>query len=234
MISPELEQLIRTGSASALQRELDSLASDSNRSRDVLRSLLRSRHSDVRAWVLWAAPRLLSSPQAEELLQAGLNDVHPDVQDAAIEGLLALGPVHAQSLIPRLRKRLRSSDYWTPVLAMWTLARLGDEGARASISAVRSSPAHPWHALDAAVVDLFLSGRRDEILDRLGSHDHEFTPALVRAALSIGSADAYKALQKCAENASDADCQRLCAHALTRVAMRPNPHAGILGPDSGA
>jgi len=115
------------------------LASESPDREALVAELARTAHVELRAWVAHALPDLVErgavtvDVASSALLQIARRDSDVDIRDEAVRSLLAVDPEAARDLVPLLRRRLNSRDYFSPVTAMWTLATLGESSARAAI-----------------------------------------------------------------------------------------------------
>lgn len=216
----EHERLILEGDEGDVLIFHQQLKANAAASRSTLEDLARSQHSAVRSWVATVSPTVLGTPLSLEVLRPLLDDSHPDVRDAALESIVSTDPDQARRLLPRIRKRLTSSDLWEPITALWTLARLKDVDSLPMIDDFARRSTRPWHVQDAAVVKLLLSGGSEEILHRLAGHDHDWTEPLAHAAGIIATPSAELALQRCAEASPDSRCAETCRMALRDLRSR--------------
>jgi hypothetical protein len=201
--------------ADAHDAVLADLHADRGRAARVLDELSRHKNPAVRGWVSRTAREVLA--EGGVYIVMGLTrDRDPDVRRGAVRDLIELEPDTARRLIPSLRRRLRSRDPEEPIFAMWTLAELGDRGALPAVAriAAAESDEHPYRRQCARVVSIVLGERSDEILERIGAHDHELMPWLARAARILGTDEARAALAACAEGAPDDECRNACAEEL--------------------
>ena len=201
-----------------LDAETARLRTDRGRAALVLDELSRHPNVDVRLWVPRAAREILDDG-AERLLLGMTRDKDPDVRDAAVEELVALGPDSARKIIPDLRRRLHSKDVYEPVFAMWALAELKD---RRSLPAIRriadaSGPEHPFHARSAQIVCMALEEGRDEIRAGLKAEDGQEIEWFAAAARIEGSEETLAALEDCAWNGSREHARRVCRSELRKL-----------------
>ena len=201
-----------------LDAETARLRTDRGRAALVLDELSRHPNVDVRLWVPRAAREILDDG-AERLLLDMTRDKDPDVRDAAVEELVALGPDSARKIIPDLRRRLHSKDVYEPVFAMWALAELKD---RRSLPAIRriadaSGPEHPFHARSAQIVCMALEEGRDEIRAGLKAEDGQEIEWFAAAARIEGSEETLAALEDCAWNGSREHARRVCRSELRKL-----------------
>jgi hypothetical protein len=201
-----------------LDAETARLRTDRGRAALVLDELSRHPNVDVRLWVPRAAREILDDG-AERVLLGLTRDKDPDVRDAAVEELLALGPDTARKIIPDLRRRLHSKDVYEPVVAMWALAELKD---RRSLPAIRriahaSGPEHSFHARSAQIVCMALEERRDEIRAGLKAEDGQEIEWFAAAARIEGSEETLAALEDCAWNGSREHARRVCRSELSKL-----------------
>ena len=112
----------------ALANETDALTSDRGRAAIVLDELSRHESVRVRAWVPGAAVAILDDG-ARRLVLSLSRDRDQSVRDAAVAGLVALGPEAARPIVPDLRRRLHSEDVSERIASMAALAELGDRTA---------------------------------------------------------------------------------------------------------
>ena len=136
-----------------LSHELESLRQDRGRAAIVLDEL--SRHADprVRAWVPAAAAAVLGDG-ASRLILSLTRDREPQVRDAAVAALLALGSNASRLVLPDLRRRLHSRSVAERIAAMEALADAGDGTALAVIderAAEADSPEERQAAAEAAL-----------------------------------------------------------------------------------
>lgn len=114
---------------------VDKIRESPQHARGVLEKLARHRDPVVRAWVPGVARTVLGKEAVSLLLRLARKDSDTDVRDVAIEELLEVDRQAAQRLIPLFRERLRSSDPFEPLTAMWALATVGDQ---ASVDLIRA------------------------------------------------------------------------------------------------
>jgi hypothetical protein len=166
--------------------------------------------------VPWAARQTLGV-EAVPIIKQVVGDRDPDVRDVAVEELLELDIEAARSLAPRLRRKLRSKDFYEPVTATWALGAIRDVTAREAIQEVGDQASNAIRRNTARVVCMLLSDDPDEIVRRIREHDHELMPWLTKGARLLGTADALAALRACAASAPDEECQGVCQYALERA-----------------
>jgi hypothetical protein len=212
---------IDAASTEDVEAILEELREDPDAGLSVLDELSRFQDPMIAAWAGWAAARVAGEKATPLLLELAR---HPDadVSDSAIDDLLTVDAPAVKRLLPVLRKKLRSADFWEPVAAMWTLAKIGATERLDDIRVVRDSEPVEWPQRTATVVCWLLEGDADEILRRIESHDHDLMGALAHAAAMIGSPEAWRVLEDCAVTAPDEDCRHFCSEALERAASRPH------------
>jgi HEAT repeat protein len=181
----------------------------------VLRRLAAHRDPVVRAWAAWAIGQALPS-RASALLERLLDDRDPDVRGVALEEVRRLGLASVERHLPRLVAKLRSRDFFEPVSALWTVAELRAEDARAEVERIVERPAEPFHARIAEIVLAVLDGDDRAVAARLRGHEHEATAWLANAARLLGTPAARDALEEIARSAPDEECRRFCGEALAR------------------
>jgi len=137
---------------------VEQLRAEPDKADAILEAFVSSRSFDRRSWAVWAAPQLLPQDRAVALLTKLARSRDPDVSDDALFALLEFDRPAAMKLLPRIRRKLRSTDIYEPVAAMWMLARL-DSGASQEILEAAEESDYPFHRLVAEAVTLFI--RRD-------------------------------------------------------------------------
>ncbi len=197
------------GSSEEVLALLSSLRTDPTTARRVLTDLSKDSRAEVRAWVPFAARKVLGQ-QAVPFLVTLAGDPNPDVSDVALEELRDLDPEAAKKLVKTIRKKLLSSDPKESAFAMWTLAQLGDRDSVDAIRQLGVRAESPFLRKTAEVVSLALEGNVDEILRRIREHDHDRMAALSNAALLVGGPRGLEAVKECAENAPDPECRHYC------------------------
>ena len=199
-----------------LDRLVQELRSDPERAQRVFGELSDHPSFDVRAWIPRSA-RLALGSDGLPIIKKMVKDGDADVRDIAIEELVALDPTEARSLIPSLRRRLKSSDSYAPVAAMWMLARLGATNALDDLDQLARGADQPWHQKSAEIAALALRGDSDEVVRRIDRHDHDAMPWLAEAARLIGTPECHRSLTQCADEAPDVACRNACRNALSRL-----------------
>src|SRR5216683_8199292 len=198
--------------------ELVRLIRDSpEQSHGLLEQLSRDRDPVVRAWVPPVARTVLRKDAVPLIIRMAREDRDVDVRDVAIEELLELDRDAARSMVPLFRKKLRSSDPFEPLTAMWALAAVGDEGA---VDLIRAKIAgRQPNALDRmnGEVVIMLMTNLSEILRRIRDHDHDRMLMLSKAAALMGTHEAVEALRACADRAPDSQCRENCREDLERL-----------------
>jgi hypothetical protein len=185
--------------------------------------LAGSPDSEVRAWLAHALPDLASRQlvprdSAVAILErmAG-HDADSDIRDEAIGSLLQVDPSSAKALVPVLLRRLRSSDYYAPAVAMWTLAEIGSRDAVGEVRAYAERMGDQvWQGREARIVVALMDKDVDALAAQVESHDHDMMHALCRAATLLPADRLRTALEKCAVD-FDAECAGRCREALTQV-----------------
>jgi hypothetical protein len=179
-----------------------------------LEKLAASRSGPIREWTASAAATTMGA-DATALLLALARDRDPDVRDTAIQELVEVNPDAARTLGPVFRKKLKSRDYYDPVSAMWTLAKLDDSSSLDDIRRIRDEATIMYHQKTAEVVVLMLEKEYDTIFATLEQHlDHDGTRMFATAARRIGSDEALHALEICSSSAPDEECRQVCRGAL--------------------
>ena len=194
---------------------------------DVLRALAHHRDGNLRDWAIQVVGDLVRAGGFDEttglelIKGRALNDPDSEIRDEATRLFVALAPARAAELIPRLRARLRSKDYFLPVSAMWLLLELGDRDAIPLIQRYRDRMGTDrWQGKQADIV-LAVFDRNDYVLaERIASHDHDMMHVLCRAAEALGTSALREALRKCRDGDVDADCRRWCADSLSTVEQK--------------
>ena len=138
-----------------LAHELEALRRDRGRAAVVLDELSRHGDSRVRAWVPGTAADLLGDGGSRLMLSL-TRDREPEVRDAAVSALLALGSTSSRLVLPDLRRKLHSSSAEERIAAMKALADAGDDTALAVIDerAVEADSPEERQAASAAAVTL--------------------------------------------------------------------------------
>jgi hypothetical protein len=132
----------------ALSNELEALRRDRGRAAIVLDELSRHGDARVRAWVAVTASDVLGDGGSRLILSL-TRDREPEVCDAAVSALLALGSNASRLVLPDLRRRLHSSSAAERIAAMQALAAAGDATALAVIDE-RAAEAHSTEERQAA------------------------------------------------------------------------------------
>lgn len=138
--------------AKALGRETELLRQNRGKAALALDALSRHKNPVVRAWVPGAAADILDDG-ATRLVLSMTRDRNRAVREAAVAGLVRIGPDAAQRAVPDLRKRLHSRDASDRIAAMTSLGEIGDESAVGVIEerAATADTAEERAAADAAV-----------------------------------------------------------------------------------
>ncbi len=216
MKSKDAASLVVDGSSEEVLALLSTLRADPSVARRVLTDLSKDSRAEVRAWVPFAARKVLG-PQAVPFLVTLAGDPNPDVSDVALEELRDLDPEAAKTLVKLIRTKLRSKDPDESIFAMWTLTQLGDRDSADQIRNVSERSEFPFQRRTAEVVLLALEGNVDEILRRIREHDHDHMAALSNAALLVGGPRGLEAVKECAENAPDPECRHYCQWQLDQL-----------------
>ena len=157
------------------------------------------------------APELLGRSATKHLLKL-VNDRNIDVRSDALVALASVDPTAARTLLPELKRRLRSKDIWEPLLAMWAIARIGDAEAASDVRKAASRwPPHDAVVKVAEIVVKLLEGRTAELIADLDRHEHTQTVWLAHALAIAGTPEALAALRRCAESAPDERCRAHCS-----------------------
>lgn len=215
--------------AKAIERDADAavLLRDIRRSGEVvvvLRELLAHPSGDVRSWVVWAAKNffvegVISREDASSLLSmVAIHDRDGDNEDAATHALVEIDPKATRRLLPSLRRRIKSKDYYRPISAMWELAGLSDIDAIPTIREFieRTEPG-TWRAKEALIILAVLERDDDSVVRGIAGHDHGMMPALTRAARLLATPSLKRALSRCSVDAPDAECRRWCADSMEQI-----------------
>jgi hypothetical protein len=116
------------GGEVSLARATEELRRDRGSAAIALDELSRHRSGRVRAWVAGTAVGILDDG-ARRLVLSLTRDRDRSVRDAAVSGLLELGPEAAKPIVPDLRRRLYADEAPERIAAMDALARMGDRTA---------------------------------------------------------------------------------------------------------
>jgi hypothetical protein len=166
---------------------VEQLRADPEKADAILKAFASSRSFDRRSWAVWAAPQVLPHDRAVALLTKLAGSRDPDVSDDALFTLLAFDRLAALKLLPRIRRKLRSTDIYEPVAAMWMLARLDPDADQEILGAAEASD-YPFHRLVAEAVTLFMRRDAKEIA-RLIEVRGEAAVHLVHAAEKLDDPD---------------------------------------------
>lgn len=136
----------------ALERETELLRRDRGKAALALDALSRHKNPVVRAWVPGAAVEILDDG-GTRLVLSMTRDRDRAVREAAVAGLVRIGPEAARKAVPDLRKRLHSRNAGDRIAAMTSLGEIGDESALAVIEERAATAEAPEEraAADAAV-----------------------------------------------------------------------------------
>ena len=141
---------------------VEQLRTEPDKAEPILEAFMSSRSQDLKAWVTWAAPQVLPRGRAVSLITKLASDRNADVSDEALFALIELDRSAAMTLLPRIRRKLRSKDIHEPVAAMWMLAELDPEASEEILEAGERSD-YPFHRLVAEAVTLFIKRDTREI-----------------------------------------------------------------------
>jgi hypothetical protein len=120
----------RCRSDACRERILASIRADPAAAVPLLRELTDDGKIDARLWVPWVARQTLPPDLAVGVLVGAVRRERThDGQDAALQELLPVSRDAAREFLPRLRKRLRGSDWHSMTFVIWTLAYLRDTEA---------------------------------------------------------------------------------------------------------
>ena len=208
--SDQLAQVILKGNDAAMEFHMAWLRSEPVEvAAPILVELAHHRDPQVRGWASWGAASVLGR-DAVPLLLALARDRDADVRDIAVTDLLDVDPTALEILVPSLRKQLRSKDYYAPISAAWTLARLGDSGSADAIEELsRDDTRDLWQRLATSVIVTLLREGSSGVVTRVRAHEHGSMQWLVTAAQIADTSDAYNALLWLAESDTDDECRRL-------------------------
>lgn len=178
---------------------------------EVYAALARRGDFNASEWVIETAPRILGLAATPILLNL-VKSRDSDIRTDALRALVDLDIDTARTLLPGIRRRLRSKDFWEPTEAMWALAAMHDvDSIRLIEEAAATYAANSWQPRVAAIVVGILRGEVKEILERLRNHDHPDAPKLARAAAIIGTDEAIEALVvAAARDPADVECTKSC------------------------
>ena len=203
----------------AMNEILSALVAD-QRAASLLAELASYPDPIVRAWVAFAARRVLPREEAIGLISSLANDRNSDVRDSAVEELFELRPEPTvlTPVLKALRRRVLSKDFVEADFAVWRLAGLRDPVAIPGIELYARDPKYPYKAKSAQIALMLINNDDDRILELIRTHDHDRMLWLARAAGLIGTKEALEALEA---NASELDeqCARDCAFFAQRVRM---------------
>ena len=203
--------VILHGPDHAVGNLLESVRQAGPRARPLLEDLARHKDPVVRGWALSAVASAIGSAGVDLIMAHAKGDRDADVRDIAIELLLEMDrDAVRRMLAPALRRKLRSKDLHVPVTAMWALAAIDDRSSMDAIRAIADNAEIGFHRKVAGVVCMILQGRSDEILDAIHHHDHERMPWLTKAARIVGTREARRVLEQCAEAPIDDECRNWC------------------------
>lgn len=196
------------------------LAAEAPQSESLTAELAHAPDSELRAWVAHALPELVAreavTPEAASsvLLEIAKDDADPDIRDEAVRSLLKLDRDSALSLAPLLRGRMSSSDYYAPVVAMWTLAELGAyEALDDVLDYMRRVGEDTWQGRQAHIVARVMANDHKSLASQIEAHDHDMMHALCRA-VGLMTGDRLRlALERCSAQ-FDEECSRQCRGAL--------------------
>jgi hypothetical protein len=207
--SKDVASVVVDGSSEEVLALLSSLQADPSTARRVLTDLSKDSRGEVRAWVPFAARKILG-PEAVPYLLTLAKDPDPDVSDVALEELRDLDPEAAKRVVKTIRKKLLATDPKESAFAVWTLVQLGDRDSLDVIRRLSERAESPYLRRTAQIAALALEGRVDEILRRIRGHDHENMAALANAALLVGGPRGLETVKECAEDAPDPECRHYC------------------------
>lgn len=141
-----------------LGHELEALRQDRGRAALVLDELSRHGDARVRAWVPGTAADVLGDGGSRLILSL-TRDREPEVRDAAVFALLALGSNASRLVLPDLRRRLHSGSAAERIAAMKALAEAGDGTALAVIDERAAAADSPEERQAAAAAALTLRAK---------------------------------------------------------------------------
>jgi HEAT repeat protein len=188
--------------------------------KQLLRQLASHGDPTVRGWALSAIGETIGTSGMDIVRAHAKSDRDSDVRDIAIQALLVLDIDAARSLIPVYRRRLRSSDRYEPVTAMWALAAIGDTSCLDEIRALGEAATRGLHKHTATVVCMILEGRSHDVLAAIQGHNHDLMPWLVKGARIIATPEARRVLEECAESSFDDVCTAWCRKEAEYLARR--------------
>jgi HEAT repeat protein len=211
---------VKAASSDRAMDEILSALSIDQRAASLLAELVSFPDPIVRAWVAFAARRVLRREEAIRLVSSLARDRDSNVRDSAVEELFELRPEPAvlAPLLKALRRRFLSKNFLEADFAVWRLAGLRDPAAIPSIERYARDSKYPYKAKSAEIA-LMLPNKDDElILELIRAHDHDRMFWLARAAGLIRTMEALEALEA---NAGEMDeqCARDCAFFAQRVRM---------------
>lgn len=222
-VSSKVSDLERAFQAGAGPERLVELLESSTDSEGDLEALSSTGASEVRAWIAFAVPDLISRGAVKRavglrVLQAmARRDPDSDTRDTALQTLVGLDADAARDLVPELVRRLDADDYYAPITAMWALAALDATGARAAVAEYAERLGQDrWQGRQARIVVDVLTHDDEAIATQLMRHDHDMTHALCRAALLRRGQGLIPALEHCSKT-FDSECRDHCTETLCEL-----------------
>lgn len=190
----------------------------------VIRDLAQHRNAGLRDWSLQVLAGLMHAGEVDHatgieiVRDRALRDSDSDVRDEATHLFVKLAPHRGHELVPRLRTRLRSDEYFVAISAMWLLLELGDREAIPLIERYRDRVGTDvWQGKQAEIVLAVFDGSDQQIAARIASHDHDMMHVLCRAARVLRTPPLRAALRRCIDAEIDADCHRWCVDSLNEI-----------------
>lgn len=191
---------------------------------DVIKNLSQRGKADLRDWTLQVLADLMHSGEIDQatgleiIKERALQDPDSDNRGEATRLFVKLAPNRAREVVPRLRVRLRSDEYFVAISAMWLLLELGDRESIPLIEQYRDRMSTDvWQGKQAEIVLAVFDRRDHQLADRIAAHDHDMMHVLCRAARILRSSALRGALRTCIDSAIDADCHRWCVESLKEI-----------------
>ena len=206
------DQIARVESARADEEALREVRKAAATNPAVLSVLLKDRRVGVREWVLNALPMIADAPiedLADQVLSASRGD--SDIWQTALDLLVARNPDRARRWLPAIRRQLKSSDFFEPEDAMWTLLALRDLDSTPEIGRIANERRDGIGTI-AEIVLRGMDNREEELSSQLLRHEaHHLTKWLARAAAILGSPSMIQALVAGSHALPDEPCRQICA-----------------------
>jgi len=161
----------------------------------IVRDLAGNADADIRWWIADAAAEILDR-DAVPILVALLDDADADARLEALQSLVAIDPGAARGHVGRLRRQLRSAEFWEPVVASWALARLRDAESLPVLDALARDLDGDWRGTTARAAAYVIREDEQAILEWLKREDKISQPAAVEAARILNTPALGEALSR--------------------------------------